>query len=1119
MEQSTAQNPLPGMPHGVNPQGQLPPDYWNGLDPIYSDTHLQAAPQARQDSSAHQTPLGISWDHPVFQQQPQQPTRPQSQSQHRSHATPTDPNHGIYTMPQSWQPNPLHQTTRGYGVSSSFPSQQQIPVPPYQQGQLSFDSRSINPSEDASFPQYAFPPNYFDPQQLPTQASEQVLHQQSTEFPPPTPHSNLPQYAIPPGYPPDLHNTIDLTHDFPSEAGMSHQTIDPQFINPGAQMPGHQGIQENMLFGAPPNFQANDGRVFNYYQNDISIQPQPRAVPALQPAGTFPHPDVVIPTKKAGTKKQTQSKKAGAKTQKSKSRSGSPSSSDDSELEIEAPDEPSPIPATRPTDPVAAAEYDTLLAVWSPRNKRPTADKVKSALVAFKDVIKVLRDAWKDQVQAMKLAENQGNNDKATQLKQDVALQRRIMDMIVVVTMETGHSMIVEKYALLPSMISFSPAFLPSPAHGYYDHRSLKRIEHVAHVNSLWHWIKLLSIGLELRAFLPCSGMISFANVLPPKHVDRQDPTSLKHMILRTNIAKILPRFVKKGGPVIKELAQKVMENAAASTKRKQNNAKAGNEDSSAKNSGADSPSADLVGSKRPRDGESNSQPATKRMTVTSNHRDTSKSGVATNGSAKRPGEVAANGKQGAAAARPRANIVAPKPSSLFGTLSSASKRPGTTNAERAAAAAAAKPIPAKNDEKPAPPPAKPAFSFGDIMADLSKPKEKVVAKPTEERPPETAEEKERRLRKESRRKLRVTWKPDDSLTEVRLFTHDPEEELGPGDGSLRGMGDVKGEGSVLKLHKDLEELEEEDMGGIRETNYHDYVGLSGKCLLPLLGALRFLTLLEIEFESKEMKDANFIKRGGEQQPSSPERTAQDHRESTTLMVFYTSPADVPSTPKEPPAPDPDEVVPDEVQFGELPDHVKARQERYYSYMNPKPTVPPAQESQPAATGGGFDISGLLKLIGNQQQSTPPPPPVPQPPAPAPMVDLERTISMFRQQQAPPPPPVPQTSATQPPAAAMGLQGVLDIMKQMQPQATFQQPQQTQAAMQPNLGAMFSQLAAMNPQGGPPAQPATYEDPDRKRMREVGQYDSLNDSQWARGKRTKANDPKPVSTAFHLRNG
>lgn len=124
-------------------------------------------------------------------------------------------------------------------------------------------------------------------------------------------------------------------------------------------------------------------------------------------------------------------------------------------------------------------------------------------------------------------------------------------------------------------------------------------------------------------------------------------------------------------------------------------------------------------------------------------------------------------------------------------------------------------------------------------MADLSKPKEPVASQPTEEKSPETEEERRKRLRKESRRKLRVSWKPDDSLTEVRLFTHDPEEELGPGDGSLRGAGDVKGEGSVLKMHKDLEELEEDDLGDIRETVFQDYNGPSGESFFPrgLFGA------------------------------------------------------------------------------------------------------------------------------------------------------------------------------------------------------------------------------------------------------------------------------------------
>lgn len=221
------------------------------------------------------------------------------------------------------------------------------------------------------------------------------------------------------------------------------------------------------------------------------------------------------------------------------------------------------------------------------------------------------------------------------------------------------------------------------------------------------------------------------------------------------------------------------------------------------------------------------------------------------------------------------------------------------------------------------PPPRPPPTSLGDIMAGLDKPKEPEPVKPVEDQPPETEEERKKRLRKEARRKLRVTWKPDASLTEVRLFTHDPDEEMGPGDGSVRGAGDVKGEGSVLKLHKNMDELEEEDPG-LKETSFHEYRGLSG--MFPLLQALRtLLTVTEIVIESEDLKGSNFFKRHGNNQPTSPEKEAQEHRESTTLMVFYTNPAEIPPSPKEPPAVDPEEIATAEVPFGELPDMIKVR--------------------------------------------------------------------------------------------------------------------------------------------------------------------------------------------------
>jgi len=146
--------------------------------------------------------------------------------------------------------------------------------------------------------------------------------------------------------------------------------------------------------------------------------------------------------------------------------------------------------------------------------------------------------------------------------------------------------------------------------------------------------------------------------------------------------------------------------------------------------------------------------------------------------------------------------------------------------------------VPTEKKREAGPPPPKPAFSLGDIMADLDKPKDPGPVEPTEDKPPETEEERKKRLRKEGRRRLRVSWKPDHSLTEVRLFTHDPEEELGPDDRRQRQAGDVKGEGRILRLHKGLDELGEEDEGGIKEENllgYHEPSGMRSLKLPPLI--------------------------------------------------------------------------------------------------------------------------------------------------------------------------------------------------------------------------------------------------------------------------------------------
>jgi hypothetical protein len=124
----------------------------------------------------------------------------------------------------------------------------------------------------------------------------------------------------------------------------------------------------------------------------------------------------------------------------------------DSELEFEEPEEPSPLPAIRPSDLEGAMQYDTIKAIWAPRNRYPNVEKIKSALVAFKDIVKTVRDQWKTQSQALKDAENQNNNDKAAEFRQKVVQQRQLINVAISTTIDKGHPIIVEKYVSFPPL-------------------------------------------------------------------------------------------------------------------------------------------------------------------------------------------------------------------------------------------------------------------------------------------------------------------------------------------------------------------------------------------------------------------------------------------------------------------------------------------------------------------------------------------------------------------------------------------------------------------------------------------------------------------------------------------
>lgn len=272
---------------------------------------------------------------------------------------------------------------------------------------------------------------------------------------------------------------------------------------------------------------------------------------------------------------------------------------------------------------------------------------------------------------------------------------------------------------------------------------------------------------------------------------------------------------------------------------------------------------------------------------------------------------------------------------------------------------------------------------------------------------------------------------------------------------------------------------------------------------------------IAIDFEDfdPEERNRNFVKTAGVQVPESPEKIAQDQREANTLSVFYSSPADIPFSPKEPPPPDADADEPyePEVIFGEPDQSVLARSNGYFDARAP----PAPQNPTPPNPSSQVDISSVLKVLQQNQQPQQPQPQQAQPPMQSSAPDLQSIFAQFSNPAQVQPIPQPQ-QAPQPPAAqGLDIQKLLAVMnaqKQMQQATAFPQ---MQASQPPNLAAILSQLSnpamqqAQQQQFNQPQQFGQqnqyHEDRDRKRHHEsAGGYDG-EDSSYNYNKRFRAN--------------
>lgn len=454
-------------------------------------------------------------------------------------------------------------------------------------------------------------------------------------------------------------------------------------------------------------------------------------------------------------------------------------------------------------------------------------------------------------------------------------------------------------------------------------------------------------------------------------------------------------------------LAKRIIDNAGAASRKRKDAGRPSSVSKETSSSTAPKAPSPVAGVKRVRPGESGNEQPLKKVAP-------NQGATKTAANVKRP---EADGKPSVTANTPAVKKPAAptKTSSFFSTLQSA-KRPSA----KQTVVTAPPPKPAATSAS-ASATAKPSgFSFADAMASLNKPKEPepVVNKRQEETtgPPESAEEKTKRLRKEQRRKLRVSWKPDTALEEIREFIHEPEEEYGFDANQVRDARDKDSEGRMFKLgsHQDMMDIDDEDdEPELPPSELDDH-------------SKSFPAPTEIDFSRipQEERDKLYMPYcGGSLQPDSPERAAQEQREANTLIAVYADRSDIPATPKEPP-------------------------ESNEEYKEPKPF--------------GRPLDMVLQRLANFSMPVPPM-------MPAIPNDLAAFLGSLAQ-----PPPMPQQTfpAAQSTTSNPGLDAIFAQWTAPQPQAPMQQQTQQQPPP-PNMASLFAPFPAPQPQntaGYPPQQ-------------------------------------------------
>lgn len=227
------------------------------------------------------------------------------------------------------------------------------------------------------------------------------------------------------------------------------------------------------------------------------------------------------------------------------------------------------------------------------------------------------------------------------------------------------------------------------------------------------------------------------------------------------------------------------------------------------------------------------------------------------------------------------------KPSSASSTAASLNRARPASSILPGKSRIVTKPAPRKQEA----PASSTQSTISGLLASITKPKSPPKTRAEPVRAPETPEEKAKRLRKEARRKLRVQWKPDGELEQIRVFEHDAAEDEGRASNMIQDAHDNRSEGQMLKrgISDDEDEMdvdESEEHQKTRESSLRPWAEPS---------ATDFSAI------DDKKRDKSFANRGGLRRVETGQQKYMEDYERRELMVVYTSASDIPETPKSPP--------------------------------------------------------------------------------------------------------------------------------------------------------------------------------------------------------------------------